>query len=98
MSKYDTNKDSSISLKEFQSFITKDPDIIKYLASFGLITKEDLRLDFGGGDDVPECDSDLETEVKRKDIIISEQQDRLRNGIEHNYTHEDNQQQIQPKK
>jgi hypothetical protein len=37
-----------------------------------LITKEDYRMDFGGGDDVPECDSDLESEIKRKDINITE--------------------------
>ena len=35
------------------------------LTSYGLISKEDLRPDFGTGEDMPECDSDLECEWKK---------------------------------
>lgn len=45
---YDQNKDGEISLKEFYSFISKDPEILKFLYNYGLISIEDLRPDFGG--------------------------------------------------
>jgi hypothetical protein len=63
--KYDTNKDATISLKEFQSFISKDSDILKMLFTFGIISTEDMRIDFGGADygEMPDPDSDLEKEV-----------------------------------
>lgn len=48
LQKYDTNKDGEISLREFQSFISKDPDILRFLWNYGLITNDDLRKDFGG--------------------------------------------------
>ena len=35
------------------------------LFNYGLISKEDLRPDFGGSDDMPECDSDLENEIHK---------------------------------
>ncbi len=31
----------------------------------GLISKEDLRPDFGTGEDMPEADSDLENEIMK---------------------------------
>ena len=37
LEKYDFNKDGCISLKEFQSFVTKDPDILQCLYHVGLI-------------------------------------------------------------
>jgi hypothetical protein len=45
--RYDTNKDASISMKEFYSFVSKDPDILKMMLSYGLISMEDLRFNFG---------------------------------------------------
>jgi len=45
---YDINNDGEISLKEFYSYISKDHDILKYLYNYGLISIEDLRIDFGG--------------------------------------------------
>ncbi len=57
-------------MKEFKSFISKDHDILKLLLGYGLISKEDLRTDFGGGgqDELPEADSDLENEVKKTEL------------------------------
>lgn len=39
------------------------------MLAYGLITKEDMRTDFGGKyeDGVPDCDSDLEEELSKKD-------------------------------
>lgn len=47
LKRYDTNKDANISMKEFHSFVSKDPDILKMLLSYALISKEDLRFNFG---------------------------------------------------
>ena len=59
--RWDTDKDNSISLKEFQSNITKDKDILRALLHIGFLAEEDIRADFGGTDgEVPDCDSDLE--------------------------------------
>ncbi len=59
--RYDTNKDASISIKEFHSFVSKDPDILKMLLSYALISKEDFRFNFGLLNmDIPDADSDLE--------------------------------------
>ena len=63
IAKYDFNKDGCIGLKEFQSFVTKDPDILKCLYYYGLISQDELKEDFGSGGFVPECDSDLENEM-----------------------------------
>lgn len=38
LDRYDTNGDASISQKEFYSFVSKDPDILKILLSYGLIS------------------------------------------------------------
>lgn len=60
------------------------------LYSYGLISKEDLRPDFGNGnDDMPECDSDLENEIKKGDEERDERVERITNGIEHNQTTEE---------
>lgn len=84
LSKYDTNKDGSISLKEFQSMITKDAEILKILFAYGLISKEDIRPDFGGGvDEMPECDSDLENEMLKGEFDRDDRIERIKNGIEH---------------
>lgn len=72
LDKWDTNKDGAISLNEFQSFISKDPDILRTLRNYGLVISEDLRMDFGGDEDYPECDSDLENEVFLKDSTCDE--------------------------
>ena len=64
LKRYDTNRDANISMKEFHSFVSKDPDILKMLLSFALISKEDLRFNFGmQGLEIPDADSDLEAEI-----------------------------------
>ena len=87
LKKYDTNKDGEISLKEFQSFVSKDPEILRYLTAYNLIAHDDLRPDFGGGEGemIPEVDSDLEAEVRiRENINITPMAERIKSGIEHN--------------
>ena len=60
------------------------------LYTYGLISKEDLRPDFGlGGDDMPDCDSDLENEIKKGEEERDERVERITNGIEHNEVYED---------
>jgi microtubule-associated protein-like 6 len=83
LAKFDTNKDGAISLSEFQSFVSKDSDILKLLYSYGLISREDLRADFGGSEDMPECDSDLEQETQKARFERDERIERIKNGIEH---------------
>lgn len=87
LKKYDTNKDGEISLKEFQSFVSKDPEILRYLISFNLISHDDLRPDFGGneGEMIPDVDSDLEAEINiKRNVNININTERIKNGIEHN--------------
>lgn len=88
LKKYDTNKDGEISLKEFQSFVSKDPEILRYLTTYNLIAHDDLRPDFGGGEGeaIPDVDSDLEAEIKIKDNgNINPMAERIKSGIEHTH-------------
>jgi len=90
LSRWDTNRDGSISLDEFKSFVSKDPDILRLLLSYGLINKEEMRPDFGGNNpDIPECDSDLEEELHRDEDIMDERTERIKLGIEHNLNDDD---------
>ena len=87
LKKYDTNKDGEISLKEFQSFVSKDPEILRYLMTYNLISHDDLRPDFGGveGELIPDVDSDLESEINIKNNVnINSRTERIKSGIEHN--------------
>jgi len=73
MNSSDVNNDRKISITEFLCFVTKDKNFLKFLSGYGLITKDDLRPNFGWAtDDFPDCDSDLENEVLHK---CSEKQD-----------------------
>lgn len=91
--KYDKNKDGSISLSEFQSFVSKDPDIVKLVYNYGLISVEDLRIDFGpgGADGMPDCDSDIENEVNKATNDFDERIENIKNGIEHGLQPDDEQ-------
>ena len=64
----DINNDKRISYAEFLSYVSKSKEILGLLNDFGLITKDDLRPNFGWNKetDLPDCDSDLEKEVLRK--------------------------------
>ena len=69
--------------------MSKDPDIIKMLTSYGLISKEDLRADFGGSSEIPEADSDLEEELYKMNADRDDRIERIKNGIEHSYVTEE---------
>lgn len=62
---------------------------MRILTSYGLISKEDLRPDFGGSEDIPEADSDLEDEIGKSEIDRDERIERIKNGIEHSYVTEE---------
>lgn len=62
---------------------------MRILTSYGLISKEDLRSDFGGSDDLPDADSDLEDEIGKSDVDRDERIERIKNGIEHSYVSEE---------
>lgn len=79
-SKIDSNKDGFISLAEFQSFITKDIDVMKLLAQLGLTTTEDIRVNWGS-DETPDVDSDLENEANR-DMKRGAIEERVKAGVE----------------
>lgn len=76
-------------MQEFQSFVSKDLDILRILTSYGLVSKEDLRIDFGGNEELPEADSDLEDEVQKVNVDRDDRIERIKNGIEHNYVSEE---------
>jgi hypothetical protein len=60
----DKDQDNQISLTEWKSYVSKNKEILSLLDAYGLMSKDDLRPDFGGADDdYPDCDSDLENEV-----------------------------------
>eukprot|EP00831_Metopus_contortus_P052040 TRINITY_DN4369_c0_g1_i3.p1 TRINITY_DN4369_c0_g1~~TRINITY_DN4369_c0_g1_i3.p1 ORF type:complete len:218 (-),score=52.77 TRINITY_DN4369_c0_g1_i3:136-789(-) len=64
MKSSDANNDKRISMYEFLSYITKNKDFLTFLKKFSLISKDDLRMNFGGEkEEIPDCDSDLEREV-----------------------------------
>lgn len=63
----DTNSDERITLKEFKSYIKKDPEILELLFAFNIAKTEDLGTNQGGGD-IPEYDSDLEREIHGEKI------------------------------
>ena len=65
----DTDGDKNISLREFKTYIKKDPQILSILTSFGVAKSEDLGTDFGNGEGgVPAIDEDLEGEINPKGL------------------------------
>ncbi|EGR30612.1 hypothetical protein IMG5_127930 [Ichthyophthirius multifiliis] len=93
--KYYENQEQNISLSEFQSIVSKDEDIIKLLFNCGLISKEDLRLDFGGSKGIPDADSDLEIEINKYQQVQDDTYEKIKQGIEKN---QESFQEIQMKK
>ena len=58
--------------------VQKDPDIIQFLIKYKLISREDLKIDFGGNtllnpNSIPDPDSDLENEMNKQNLEIQEQ-------------------------
>lgn len=87
MKSADVNNDKKISLAEFVSYTTKNKEILGMLNYYGVITKDDLREDFGGGEgenELPDCDSDLENETSSKLFDRDEKSVRVKNGVEFN--------------
>jgi len=64
----DTDKNNSISLREFKSYVKKDKQVLKVLINYGIAQKEDLGTDFGSGGSVPDIDSDLDEECNPKGL------------------------------
>lgn len=65
-----------ITLEEFLSCVSKDKGILSVLNYYGIITEDDLRERFNGVDEehqLPDCDSDLENEVKAERWNTSEE-------------------------
>lgn len=79
--KIDTNSDSSISLSEWISFITRDVEVVQFLAAAQVITHEDKRPNFST-DDQPEMDSDLENETNRRELNRSAVAERVKDGVQ----------------
>jgi len=53
-----------------------------------LIEEDDLRRNFGIEKEIPECDSDLEDEIRLLEGQIDERRDRIKLGIEHDISEE----------
>jgi short-subunit dehydrogenase involved in D-alanine esterification of teichoic acids len=64
----DTDKNNSISLREFKSYVKKDKQVLEVLINYGIAQKEDLGTDFGSGGSVPDIDSDLDEECNPKGL------------------------------
>ena len=79
--KIDINKDATISLAEWVSFVTRDAEFVKILEQLELITSEDKRPNWGTEED-PGMDSDLENETCGKNWERSELQERVKAGVE----------------
>jgi Ca2+-binding EF-hand superfamily protein len=69
LTKYDLQNLQNISLLEFQSLISKDPDILNLLKAYNFVLSDDLR-EIIEDDKVPvQCDSDVDEEVNFKSKV-----------------------------
>ena len=81
----DLNNDKKISLEEFVAYCSKDKVMLAALDSYNILSKDDLRPDFGGADqanELPDCDSDLENEIQSTQEDRDEQTTLRKSGIE----------------
>jgi hypothetical protein len=76
------SKKEIITLKEFYSMISKDQGVMQILLNYGLISREDLRVNLVGDENSLECDSDLENEIQREKLNSSEEEEKLKLGYE----------------
>jgi Ca2+-binding EF-hand superfamily protein len=77
----DSNRDNSISLREFKSYIKKDKEILEVLTSYAIAKKSDLGTDFGSGNsNVPDCDSDLDEECHPHGLDDSDVKNKIKDG------------------
>lgn len=77
----DLNNDNKITLKEFKSYLKKNPTILNILMNFNIAKIEDLGTDFGGGD-IPECDSDLENEINPPELHRKDKVTKAKQGVD----------------
>lgn len=64
LSRYGMGEKDMVSLKEFQSLVSKDIEILQLLKSFQLINSDDLREVMELETDIVECDSDIDEEIE----------------------------------
>ena len=49
--------------------VSKDKDILFLLKTFGLVCREDIRINFGDiTEELPDADSDLENEINKRNV------------------------------
>ena len=77
----DANRDNTISMREFKSYIKKDKQILEVLTSYAIAKKSDLGTDFGcGGSTVPDVDSDLDEECNPYGLKDTELKHKIKDG------------------
>lgn len=52
--------------------VSKDQGVMQILLNYGLISREDLRINLVGDENGLECDSDLENEINRDKLNSNE--------------------------
>lgn len=77
----DLNNDNKITLKEFKSYLKKNPTVLNILMNFNIAKKEDLGTDFGGGN-LPEVDSDLENEINPPELNRDAKISKAKQGVD----------------
>ena len=79
MKQSDVNSDRKITYYEFVSYLTTNKDVLIFMYHFNMVSKDDLRPNFGLADnnELPDCDSDLEHEVLQKGAPKLKRGDRI---------------------
>lgn len=80
------DNDGKLSLEEWVTMLRKDPDVLKMQYEYGFITKADATI---GETDYDDMDSDIEAETERKYKERDERKEKIKNGIEHTETTEE---------
>jgi len=70
-------------LTEWRKLFLEDMTVIKMLYNYGLISR------YGGGEEIPEYDNDLDEELRKADEGKDERIERIKNGIEMKILEED---------
>ena len=89
-SRFDTDGDKKVTLKEFKMGVKQDKDILDILLGFGVAKIEDVGMDFGAGlGGAPDVNPDLENEVKPKSLERTDKKQHMKDGIEYNVQEND---------
>lgn len=83
---YDNDKNGEISEIEFMSLVCKEASVHEFFARIGLLTIEDLKETTVGEEEI---NPDLLEELNLKHVDADERADRIKSGIEHTVTNED---------